>query len=82
MGKYEVTWGEYKEFMKMVDTFIDFLGYQMRKVTDENRCDAVTAPSNLYDPSVTFENGEEPRQPAVTMTARLSVSAVHRDGST
>ena len=37
-------------------------------MTDENRCDAVSAPSNLYDPSMTFKHGEEPRQPAATMT--------------
>jgi formylglycine-generating enzyme required for sulfatase activity len=69
MGKYEVTWAEYKNFMQLVDTFIDFKTYKMRVVTDENRCDAVTAPSNLYDPSVTFSHGEDPQQPAVTMTA-------------
>jgi formylglycine-generating enzyme required for sulfatase activity len=68
MGKYELTWSEYREYMKMVDIFIDFMGRKMRPVTDDNRCDAVTCPSNLYDPSMTFKNGEEPRQPAVTMT--------------
>jgi len=69
MGKYEVTWAEYKEFMKLVDVFLDFKAYKMRLVTDENRADAITAPSNLYDPSMTFANGEDPRQPAATMIA-------------
>jgi formylglycine-generating enzyme required for sulfatase activity len=69
MGKYEVTWAEYRGFMSLVDTFIDFMAYKMRLVTDENRADAVTAPSNLYDPSMTFDKGEDPQLPAVTMTA-------------
>ena len=30
--------------------------------------DAVTAPSNLYDSTFTYESGEDPRQPAVTIT--------------
>lgn len=30
--------------------------------------DAVTAPTPLYDPSTTYESGEDPRLPAVTMT--------------
>jgi len=69
MGKYEVTWGEYQEYMKLVDLFIAFRGYKMRLVTDENRPGAITAASNLYDPSLTYTNGEDPLQPAVTMTA-------------
>ena len=30
--------------------------------------DAITTPTKLYDPSTTFESGDDPRQPAVTMT--------------
>ena len=30
--------------------------------------DGVTAPTPLYDPSTTYSSGEDPRQPAVTMT--------------
>ena len=26
MAKYELTWAEYREYMKLVDVFIDFLG--------------------------------------------------------
>jgi sulfatase modifying factor 1 len=37
-------------------------------VTDANRIDAITAPSKLYDPSFTFASGEDPRQPAVSMS--------------
>ena len=37
-------------------------------MTDENRTDAITAPTELYDSSFTYKYGEEPQQPAVTMT--------------
>jgi formylglycine-generating enzyme required for sulfatase activity len=39
-----------------------------RVVTDDTRADAITAPSALYDPTMTFTNGEDPLQPAVTMS--------------
>jgi len=68
MGKYEVTWSEYREYMKLVDIIIDFASHSMRPVTENNMWDAVTVPSNLYDPTMTFKNGEDPAQPAVTMT--------------
>ena len=39
------------------------------RVTEkDDPLDAVTTPTKLYDPSFTFELGERPRQPAVTMT--------------
>jgi formylglycine-generating enzyme required for sulfatase activity len=68
MGRYEVTWSEYKEFMKLYSVFKDFEAKDIRPVNDDNKVDAITAPTELYDPSFTFELGEEPRQPAVTMT--------------
>jgi len=68
MGRYEVTWSEYKQFMKLYAVFKDFESMKIRPVNDDNRADAITAPTELYDPSFTFELGEDPRQPAVTMT--------------
>jgi len=68
MGKYEITWAEYKQFMRLYGVFKEFQGRGERLVTEENRVDAITAPTELYDPSFTFEKGENPRQPAVTMT--------------
>jgi sulfatase modifying factor 1 len=68
VGKYEITWEEYKEFMKLYQAFKAFSLKGMRKVTDENKVDAITAPTKLYQPDFTFEHGEEPRQAAVTMT--------------
>jgi formylglycine-generating enzyme len=70
MGKFELTWAEYKEFMKVTDVFKGFEGMKpaVRPVTKDNEADAVTSPSNLYDPTFTFRNGQKPRLPAVTMS--------------
>lgn len=67
-GKCEVTWAEYKLFMGMYNIFKKFQTQGIRGVTDENRGLAVTAPTPLYEPSFTYEYGEDPRQPAITMT--------------
>ncbi len=70
MGRCPVTWGEYREFMRLADTFRGFEGAQppLRPVTKGNQADAVTAPSNLYDPTFAFRKGKNPRLPAVTMS--------------
>ena len=68
MGKCEVTWAEYKVYMAACDLFKALEAASVRTVTPENEADAVTAPSNLYDPTTTFTNGEDPLLPAVTMT--------------
>jgi formylglycine-generating enzyme len=68
MSSHEVTWGEYKQYMAACDIFIAMQSAKIRPINDENAADAVTAPSNLYDPTTTFTNGEEPTLPAVTMT--------------
>ncbi len=68
MGKYEVTWAEYKQYMALYGIFKEFEVRKVRKVTDDNMIDAITAPTELYDPSFTFEFGEDPKFPAVTIT--------------
>ena len=68
VGKYEVTWAEFREYMNLYGTFKELETRKLRPVTEENQIDAITAPTELYDPSYTFEHGEEPRLPAVTMT--------------
>jgi len=68
MGENEVTWAEYKGFMAACDLFKAIESARIRQVTPANEADAVTAPSNLYDPTTTFANGETPDLPAVTMT--------------
>ena len=81
MGRCEVTWAEYQEFMEM------YLAYkrlkEMRFDPDEVKSlpavkayldqesmevDGVTSPTPIYDPDTTFTAGDEPDQPAVTMT--------------
>ena len=68
MGKYEVTWREYKEYMNLHDHFKAFQELGIREITEENEIDAITAPSTLYDPSFTYDAGDGPREPAATMT--------------
>lgn len=68
MGQYEVTWAEYRQYMALYGIFKEFETAGIRPVTQDNMIDAVTAPTELYDPSYTFEFGEDPDLPAVTMT--------------
>ncbi len=68
MGKFEITWAEYRQYMALYGIFKEFDSRGERKVTADNEIDAITAPTELYDPSYTFEYGEDPQFPAVTMT--------------
>ncbi|MCD0458495.1 formylglycine-generating enzyme family protein [Roseiconus lacunae] len=68
VAKTEVTWGQYKEYMNLYAIFKDFEAEGIRPVNDDNKVDAITAPTELYEPTFTFEYGQEPEQPAVTMT--------------
>jgi sulfatase modifying factor 1 len=68
MSTYEVTWTEYKQYMAMHTIFKRLLGEKLLPITDANRADVVTAPSSLYDPTFTFKQGADPKQPAVTMS--------------
>ncbi len=68
VAKTETTWKEYKLYMSMYRIFKSLAGAGLRKATAETAVDAVTAPTELYDPSFTFEFGEQPELPAVTMT--------------
>jgi sulfatase modifying factor 1 len=68
MAKTELTWGEYKTFMRTYDVFKRLVVKKVRVVDDTNKADAITVPTPLYDPSHTFEHGDDNKQPAVTMT--------------
>jgi formylglycine-generating enzyme len=68
VAKTELTWGEYKTFMKSYDIFKRLASGGVRKVDDSNRADAITVPTPLYQASHTFEYGDDNKQPAVTMT--------------
>ena len=67
VAEKEVSWAEYKEFMNLYHIFKEFEGRGFR-VVEVEAADAITAPTPLYDPSYTYEYGEEPNQPAVSMT--------------
>ncbi|MEZ6061619.1 MAG: formylglycine-generating enzyme family protein [Planctomycetaceae bacterium] len=68
MGRYEVRWNEYKQYMELYAAFKKFRELNIRRVTDENSVDVVTSPTPLYDPTFTFEFGEDPMQPAITVS--------------
>lgn len=68
MQKNELRWAEYKEYMDLYNVFKKFEEGKIRLVTETNTLDAITAPTELYDPSFTFEFGEDPELPAVSMT--------------
>ena len=66
VAKTEVTWAQFKEYMALYDAFTSFKMNKTREVGD-NKADAVTAPTPLYDETFTFEYGEEDQQAAVSM---------------
>jgi len=68
IGRYEVTWDQYRIFMSMYEIFKEFESRQLRLVTETNLADAVTSPTPLYEPEFTFKLGDKDRHPAVTMT--------------
>jgi formylglycine-generating enzyme len=68
VGKCEVSWAEYKRFMALYDAFTKFQSKNLRVVDMTNRKNLVTAPTPLYEPSYTFEYGDDPKQPAITIT--------------
>ena len=68
MAKHELTWAEYKIYMSLYQVFKKLYSTGVRKIDESNVADAITAPTPLYDASHTFEFGEDPQQPAVTMT--------------
>lgn len=68
VARCEVTWGEYKNFMRLYEVFKSFEVRGIRTVTEDNEVDAITTPTNLYEPEFTFEYGEDDNLPAVTIT--------------
>ncbi|MGV3485123.1 MAG: formylglycine-generating enzyme family protein [Planctomycetaceae bacterium] len=68
VAKTETNWAQYSEYMKLYAIFKEFEARGERVVTPDNLPDAITAPTELYEPSFTYEYGEEPDKPAVTMT--------------
>ena len=60
IGQYEVTWKEYKSYMAMHDIFKGFETHKLRLLSEDKNPLVISAPSNLYDTSFTYRNGEEP----------------------
>lgn len=68
MGKHEVTWDEYHCYLDMEYVFKELNHKKIRKTLKKFSVDAVTAPSELYDPVLTYDAGDKPNQPAATAT--------------
>jgi formylglycine-generating enzyme len=68
VAKCEATWAEYRLYMSMYGLFKQLQMKGIGNVNADSKVDAVTAPTELYEPSFTFEFGDDPRLPAVTMT--------------
>ena len=68
IARTETDWAQYQAYMSMHDIFKGFQSFKMRKVEDVAETDAITAPSNLYDPTFTYINGQELNLPAATMS--------------
>jgi len=68
VAKTETSWAQYKEYMKLYGIFKSFESRGERLVSTDNLADAITAPTELYEPTFTYEYGDNPEQPAVTMT--------------
>ncbi|MEZ6135316.1 MAG: SUMF1/EgtB/PvdO family nonheme iron enzyme [Pirellulaceae bacterium] len=68
VAKRETSWAEYKMYMSMYTLFKELESQGLRIVESGNEVDAVTAPTELYDPTFTFEFGQDDELPAVTMT--------------
>ncbi len=68
MARNEIRWEEYHEFMSLYNVFKKFEWAEIRIVSDENRIDAITAPTEIYEVDYVYEFGKDPQLPAVTMT--------------
>jgi len=68
MAKTETTWAQFDLYTDLHDVFKSFQRTKTRKVTEENKADAITVASTLYDSSYTYYNGDGPNTPAATMT--------------
>ena len=68
VAKFETSWREYGLYMSMYRLFNSVTRRGLRTVSPDNEVDAVTAPTELYDPTFTYKYGQDHDLPAVTMT--------------
>lgn len=60
MGRTEVTWAEYRLYMNLCASFERLEDAGVRRVTDANRIDAVTAPSKILRSRIHLRLGRRP----------------------
>ncbi len=65
IGQYEVTWEEYERYARLYAAFKKIHG---EKQLDPLAPDAVTAPTEIYDPRSRLIYATSPRSPATSMT--------------
>ena len=58
MSQYEVTWSEYREYMRLYSVFKEFETRNLREVNENNKQDAITAPTRRIR--------DDPASPLVT----------------
>lgn len=68
VAKTETSWHEYELYMSMYRLFNNLASKKQRVAEKAGQVDAVTAPTELYDSTFTYEYGQQPELPAVTMT--------------
>ena len=68
IGRHEVTWAEYRQYMRLTPIFERFDDLGLRAISADRQVDAITSPSKLYDPTFTFASGDDPQLPAVSMS--------------
>ncbi|MEM8735630.1 MAG: formylglycine-generating enzyme family protein [Planctomycetota bacterium] len=68
MARYEATHADYLPYMKLYRVFKEFDHAKIRPISGVDEVDAVTAPTEIYDPSYAFEYGVEMQHPVGTMT--------------
>ena len=69
IAKTETTWGQFRPFMELVYVFLEFEESKIRLVTEDNKPDAVSAPSGVFEPEWRFETcGADTDHPAASMT--------------
>lgn len=68
MARYETRHADYLPYMRLYRAFKEFESQRIRPVTEANRIDAVTAPTEIYDTRFAFEFGMEMENPVGTMT--------------
>lgn len=71
MGRFEITVSQYRAYMKLhekIKVARATPGRDVKPVFSVNQIDAVTAPTEVYDPSFRFEYGESDDSPMLSMT--------------